>query len=391
MLKLYAIYVYLSRKGLLMSHIHVCLVSGQSIPNLIPLKMEDLAPQRVILLVSPDMEIQADRIEKVMKSWKIEVERYPISPYNLYSARKTCLLDKFKGESITLNVTGGTKIMALAAFEVFREMKKPIIYVDTQNKEIQRLSPQFEKIKFKGVIEVKPYLAAYGQNIIKENADMEIIKKHRPVIHKLVSEISRLEKPVSFMNRYSAPLRNVKTFPLEIEIAENDLTQPAFVELLMLFHKHDIVEKRDRKLIFSNSVDVHFVSGGWLEEYVYSVLSSVSNTDAKIGVTVEWDQHGPRPPTNEYDVIFTCNNQLYLIECKTKRFMGEDRELEGADPIYKLDSLRDAAGGLFGKGMLVSYKKLTDDQKKRLKANKLNYCDHSYLKSFRQKIKEWIK
>jgi hypothetical protein len=300
-------------------------------------------------------------------------------------------LEHFKEDDITLNVTGGTKVMALAAFEVFREMKKPIIYVDTQNKEIQKLSPQFEKINFKGVIEVKPYLAAYGHNIIKENTDMEIIRKHRLVVQKLVSEISRFEKPVSFINRYSAPLRNFKTFPLEIEIAENDITQPAFMELLILFHKHSIVEKRGRKLIFSNPIDVHFASGGWLEEYVYSVLSSVSNTDAKIGLTVEWDQQGPKPPMNEYDVIFTCNNQLYLIECKTKRFMGEDRELEGSDSIYKLDSLRDAAGGLFGRGMLVSYKKLTDYQKKRLKANKLNYCDHSHLKQLGQKIKEWIK
>jgi hypothetical protein len=28
-----------------MSRIHVCLVSGQPIPNLIPLKMEELKPQ----------------------------------------------------------------------------------------------------------------------------------------------------------------------------------------------------------------------------------------------------------------------------------------------------------------------------------------------------------
>jgi hypothetical protein len=75
-----------------MSHIYICLVSGQPIPNLIPLKMEVLAPQRVILLVSPDMVIQADRLEKVIRSWKIDVERHTISPYNLHSARKTCLV-----------------------------------------------------------------------------------------------------------------------------------------------------------------------------------------------------------------------------------------------------------------------------------------------------------
>ena len=106
-----------------MSNIHVCLVSGQPIPNLIPLKMEGLTPHKVILLVSPDMAVQPDRIEKVIKSWKVAVERHPIAPYDLESARKTCLdiLATIEDNDVTLNVTGGTKIMALAAFEVFRE------------------------------------------------------------------------------------------------------------------------------------------------------------------------------------------------------------------------------------------------------------------------------
>ena len=57
----------------------------------------------------------------------------------------------------------------------------------------------------------------------------------------------------------------------------------------------------------------------------------------------------------------------------------------------KLDSLRDAAGGLFGKGLLVSYRKLTADQKKRLRANRLDYCDGPNLKNLNQKIREWLK
>jgi hypothetical protein len=40
--------------------------------------------------------------------------------------------------------------------------------------------------------------------------------------------------------------------------------------------------------------------------------------------------------------------------------------------------------------MLVSYKRLTDDQKNRLKANGLAYCDGSGLKDLRQRIEPWI-
>lgn len=376
-----------------MSCIHVCLVSDQPIPNLIPLKIAKFAPDKVILLVSPDKKVQADRIEGVIKSWKIDTERHPISPFNLESARNTCLelLSRLEDSEVILNVTGGTKIMALAAFEVFREMRRPILYIDTQNREIQIIHHTSERSSFEHILKVKPYLASYGQKIFAEDTDEKRVSSHNAVISMLLREINKYERAIGIMNKYAAPLRNVRTFPFEVEIDRHDLSKPYFEEILILLQKQNVIKYKDNKIIFFHYHDVSFLSGGWLEEYVYSIVKKISPDDLKMGVKVEWDQKGPEPPTNEYDVIFTMNNRLYIIECKTKRFEGEDRETTSSDPIYKLDSLRDAAGGLFGKGMLVSYRKLTTDQKKRLKANRLDYCDGPDLKNLRQKIEQWIK
>ena len=374
-----------------MKYIHVCLVSAQPIPNLIPLKITGLAPEKVILLVIPDMKIQADRIEGVIKSWKIDTERYPISPFDLESARDTRLdiLSRLDDKEVILNVTCGTKIMALAAFEVFREMKRPILYIDTQNREIQRIHHTSEKLAFESVLKIKPYLASYGQKIFAEDTDEQRVSRHSSVISMFLRDINKYERAIGIMNKYAAPLRNVRTFPFEVEIDKHDLSKPYFEDVLVLLQKQNVIKYKDNKIIFSHYHDVNFVSGGWLEEYVYSVVKKISPDDIKMGVKVEWDQKGPEPPTNEYDVIFTMKNRLYIIECKTKRFEGEDREPTSADPIYKLDSLRDAAGGLFGKGMLVSYRKLTADQKKRLKVNRLDYCDGPNLKNLSHKIREW--
>jgi len=376
-----------------MNRVHVCLVSGQPIPNLIPLKIKGLSPEKVVLLVSPDMKVQAERIEGVIKSWHIDVERYQIAPFDLESARETCLdiLSRMEDEEVILNVTGGTKIMALAAFEVFREMKRLILYINTQNREIQRIHHTSEKLAFESVLKIKPYLASYGQKIIDEDTDEQRVSRHSSVISIFLRDISKYERSIGIMNKYSAPLRNVRTFPFEIEMDRQDLSKHCFEEILGLLQKQNIIKYKDNKIIFSNHHDVNFVSGGWLEEYVYSIVKKISPDDVKMGVKVEWDQKGPEPPTNEYDVMFTMQNRLYIIECKTKRFEGEDKEQTSADPIYKLDSLRDAAGGLFGKGLLVSYRKLTADQKKRLKANRLDYCDGPNLNNLNQKIREWVK
>jgi hypothetical protein len=108
-------------------------------------------------------------------------------------------------------------------------------------------------------------------------------------------------------------------------------------------------------------------------------------------VKVRWDKKGKEPPTNEYDVVFIWDNKLYLIECKTKRFMGDDIKSSVSEPIYKLDSLKDWAGGLYGQGIFISYKGLTQEMRERLEASRLKYCEGKDLVNLRERLVEWIK
>ena len=376
-----------------MSRIHVCLVSSQPIPNLIPLRMEELKPEKVVLLVSPDMETQFQRLEKVIREWGVVVEKVPIAPYDLNSAKETCMniLAKYEKEDIILNATGGTKIMAFAAFEVFREMGNTILYVDTQDRWIQMLSPQSQRLDFKGVLKVPTYLNAYGQIILKERTGKLTIDKHLPIIEELVKISEMYQEAIKILNGYAAPLRNARTFPFEIEIKKQDYANQGFQKIIELFEGHCLLKYSDGLIQFSDLEDVEFASGGWMEEYVFHTVSLLDVTDVRMGIEVKWDTAGSKYPINEYDVVFTQNNRLFLIECKTKRFEGADRAGFNDEPIYKLENLRDAAGGVYGKGMLVSYQRLTDAQKRRLTANKLSFCDGSDLKNLRGRIAQWIK
>jgi hypothetical protein len=301
------------------------------------------------------------------------------------------VLAQHENEEIILNATGGTKIMAFAAFEVFRERGKPILYVDTQDKRIDILSPERKKIEFRGVMKARAYLAAYGQYIISETTRSDIPKAHDAITGAIINDMGNHERGVGLLNKYAAPYRNARTFPLEIEISPEDLESGEFQSITSLFATHNMLVLNEKSITFPSLPSVEFASGGWLEEHVFNVVSSLPVTDLRMGVKVKWDEQGPKPPTNEYDVLFTHHDQLYLIECKTKRFEGTDRGAGNEDPIYKLESLKDTAGGLYGKGMLVSYKRLTDVQKKRLKAYRLEYCDNTDLKNLKERIRQWIK
>ncbi|MBA4417612.1 MAG: hypothetical protein C0392_06850 [Syntrophus sp. (in: bacteria)] len=376
-----------------MTRTHVCLVSAQPIPNLIPLRMEELMPGRVVLLVSHDMAAPAARMARIIREWGLAVEEMPIEPYDLDAARETCLdlLVKLDGNEVILNVTAGTKIMALAAFEVFRELGKKIIYVDTQNKRIQALSPEPYTIPFRDVIKVKPYLAAYGQRIREDKTDREIVRKHKHLVDGLIRRADTFESAISILNAYTAGHRHTRTFPLHVAVQEQHLQIPEFNELLASLEEWGIIKREGSLIIIPHLAGVEFLSGGWLEEYVFDVASTLPLTDIMMDVTVEWDIPGRKTPDNEYDVVFTCENKLYLIECKTKRFIGADREETNDELIYKLENLKEAAGGVYGKGMLVSYRRLTDVQKRRLAANSLEFCDGPALKNLRERLIAWTR
>lgn len=375
-----------------MNRIHVCLVSGQPIPNLIPLRMDELRPDKIVLLVSPAMKVQADRLERVIRTWGVLTEKKPIAPYNLKAARETCmnLLVQYEKEDVILNATGGTKIMAFAAFEVFREMGRTILYVDTQDKRIDILSPVEKRIEFKSVMKVRPYLAAYGQNITAGDVKREISAAHSNVFHEIIKNLGKLDEGISLLNKNASQYLGLRTFPFISETRQEEFENETFRSVLDLFSHHKIVEVDNGTIVYPTLESVEFAAGGWLEEYVYTVVSSLHPTDVRMRAKVQWDFNRSGAPDNEYDVVFTMYNRLYLIECKTKRFVGRDIEHKGDDPVYKLDSLRDAAGGLFGKGMLVSYRKLSDQQKRRLTVNRLEYCDGPNLKNLRERIKKWI-
>ncbi len=377
-----------------MTRTQICLVSGQPIPNLIPLRMEEFRPDRVILLESGDMKAQAERLRRVIAEWGITVERRSIAPYDIEAARSTVreIVEQRRGDEVILNATGGTKIMAFAAFEVFRSGNRPIIYVDTQDRAVQVLSPSPRTLPFKSVIKVRTCLAAYGQNVFLDKTDPERVSAHKAVILEIVRNVGPFERAISVLNKYANPHRDTRSFPVTVAIRESDRDQtPELGRLLEMLDRAGIVEWAGGAITFPDLECVEFASGGWLEEYVFDVVNSLEPTNILMGVTVKWDQEGPKSPINEYDVVFTRDNRLYMIECKTKRFEGPDKVGTNDELIYKLESLRDSAGGLYGKAMLVSYRRLTDAQKGRLAANRLAYCDGSGLETLRERIGTWIR
>jgi len=111
----------------------VLLIGEQPLPNLLPVK--HYRPGSVILVCTPTTEELADRLGKVID---VKHEKLKVEPYNI-KGTSTRLRDyleerRQKPEDLTFNVTGGTKTMSYAAYDLSKQMGCPFIYMQSEGK-----------------------------------------------------------------------------------------------------------------------------------------------------------------------------------------------------------------------------------------------------------------
>ena len=79
----------------------------------------------------------------------------------------------------------------------------------------------------------------------------------------------------------------------------------------------------------------HYFIGGWLEEYVYNILYDLKPqgiSDVQLNLQLISSQG----TQNEFDVMFTYENALYFVECKS---LDQEHDKE-QDILYKVGALQ---------------------------------------------------
>ena len=91
---------------------HLCLVSNQATPNLIPVMDANTAPRRVVLALSADMKQRGAWLSAVMRRHGITVEVLEIPDAYDFNSCWEVFSDWLttQDKDVALNATGGTKI-----------------------------------------------------------------------------------------------------------------------------------------------------------------------------------------------------------------------------------------------------------------------------------------
>ncbi|MCR9290712.1 MAG: DUF1887 family CARF protein [Bacteroidetes bacterium] len=200
------------------------------------------------------LNVHAEQIDRISEAW----ETFAFYPH----------------DQLTVHLTGGTKMMALATYSFFTNLPKPpqIYYKPLREDDFLQIFPQPDTVPVKVQLNLLEYLSAYG---------VTVKEAHQLSAHQ--SKISVAKQLMQQIRKGNVPL---------------EITQAL----------HANYKEKDKM----------FLTGGWLELWLanyiqqhFKLKQDAIRFNIRLTRTTKKSQEN-----TEYDVMYVHNNRLYVAECK---------------------------------------------------------------------------
>ncbi|MBW2609526.1 MAG: DUF1887 family protein [Deltaproteobacteria bacterium] len=340
----------------------VSLVSDQTIPNI--LITAAIRPDYLLLLSTASME-KKNKSQAILNclsilnmdyhnhSSKIIVPEGSVPDF--YEKVIEWLKSNRNYYQFITNLTGGTKLMSLAAYEIFKSYGADMVYMPIPKNLYFRVHRPNDPIPVPIRLSVEAYLTAYNvsienRKILDELKQEAHDRKHTTYF--LFDHYKEIEPLLQQMGRILRSLKRKdvkKGYDFLMNYLPESPVEKNLLGKLGFAYAGGAISKR------IDASDWNYLRGGWLEERVFLAIESIlpgDNSDICLGLHCRINGND-----NEYDVLFTYENILYVVECKSlKAPMGSEKQERGGtinDFLYKLGALRQNFG-LTPKGILAT-------------------------------------
>ena len=381
----------------------ICLVSEQTLPNYLGACLSEPMPRTVHLVVTECMKEKADILEQALKRKGCKVEQHSI-PTAGHNEVFNCLCDiegSIEGP-VAINVTGGTKVMALIAVE-WANMSKLnpfIFYVDTQQRQILHLDKYIKNYPLSCNLSIADILfAGSGHGIAKKNKASTSKEMHAS-LKKLIELFCKDQSALKLFNKKATDAKGSYNLCVSWPTHKSSTFEAA---MCLAKDLGKVTYNIPVNITYASEESRQWCNGGWLEEYVTCILDNMLGKkiidDYGANIELDYRTHvkGAQKDAvqNEIDAAFSKNSILYLIECKTSDLTGADTatsntRTKASDAIYKLDSLKKSLGGAFGRGMVVSVFEPREEDKKRAEELRLRLVFGVRLLGLEKELSQWI-
>lgn len=372
--------------------IHVCLVSAQAAANLLPALDPQLKPDKIVLVVSSQMRKRADDLGKVLQAVGIEVTHCYLTDEHDHNSTESDLLElatQLDGAQVQLNITGGTKLMSLAAQSAATAADWQMFYVDADTDRVSWLGKDAPAPQSLGEqLRLRHYLQSYGFSLPAAPSRPQSNSRQQALTDTLLRQIGSLEQPLSQLNWLSQLAEDKRSLTVAMTSQQRD--SRSLEALLRNFEDAGSLKVEGENLRFASEADRDFVKGGWLELHVMQCVQQLTGEcgirDKAANLKVQ-DASGVE---NELDVAFMARNRLFVIECKTAR-MDKPESPKANDTLFKLAENCRRIGGLGSRGMLTSYRGLRESEKKLAKALNIECVCGAEINRLPERMKAWVR
>lgn len=339
-----------------------CMASGQTAANLNCLK--DIAPEKVVVAITEGMSSQGNNLFDQIKAAGYKAERLDItqeSSLRALNKQFEAWLEQHIDDDIEVNVTGGTKLMSIAAYELFNSYGFRCFYQNLEPNQIIWLDDESVIADVGHSIGLERYLKGYQFEIIKKVNLAEIPKAHKLYAEILYAELCKagryaeIAALISKLNAHAAKpkIDSLNHFSLSHE-------EQAFLEHLS--RETDVFSLNHKTIEWQTEADRVLIAGGWLEVLTADLLRGSDMRDIHLSVEIGKSTQRKKSKTfQEIDVMAMKQQKLVIIECKTVNWKTASTASEA---IYKLSALSDI-GGLNTQSIFVSLYDLKDAAKTR--------------------------
>ena len=331
----------------------VCLVSDQTIPNIIVAAHFKL--EYLLLISTPGME-KKDKSKAILDALCLHGLDYS-SRHHIIEVLEDSIVD-FQEKvadwmretdqewEFVVNLTGGTKLMSIAAHDFFTDFGSEMVYVPIPKNEF--LTP-FPKRRPKNPtllndrLSVVEYFAAYGFKVINQSkldGYQEQANARKDLTEFIFAHYQDIRPLLVW---FRDQLHSVKAAKLKkgYDLKGKFISACKYQKEMLERLGYQWEEYEISKKVFEPEWD--YLRGGWLEEHLFlSVRNAVpqgASADVRLNVRCE----DPSKLQNEFDVVFSYENTLFLIECKSLGAAeGNEQHIGGtiSDFLYKLGALR---------------------------------------------------
>lgn len=365
------------------------LVSEQAAPNLLPALDPAMKPRQAVLLVSQKMTQRAQALQTVLKEVGIQTHIVLLPDEHNMAALENILMDvaaQREGQSIALNVTGGNKLMALAAQAVAQAAGWPAFYVDVDTDHIIWLDKTRPAQALTQQLRLRHYLLGYGYTLAEGIERPQPNAAWQTLLQDLILNVGTLEDAIGQLNHLSQEAQKT----LRVSLTPRQRDHHGLDALLRKFEQAQVLKRQGDQLIFPSETARRFANGGWIEHHVYQTVCQVTGDLAIRDKAANLQVQDSKGQPNEIDIAFMARNRLFMIECKTAR-MNHPDDLKANDTLYKLAENCRRIGGLGTRGMLATYRPLRPAEQRLAQALNIEIVASRDLARLGERLKQWVK